>query len=356
MSGKVLRYSVIKEIAERYGREWVGINDAVALSQDNRRLIIKTFGSRKIFNSESDLVVFGSIARDECTMSSDVDWTLLVDGQANPSHLSLAHLIEGNILSTGLTEPGSSGMFGQISFSHDLINYIGGEDDTNHNLSRRMLLLLESEKINVNDEKTIVGTAHDRVIRGIIQQYIDCDSGYNVTTGKGNIPRFFLNDLIRFWRTMCVDFAYKQREQKGKKWALRNVKLRMSRKLIFIKGLLICHKLFAKGEIGRDEVKAQLREFAAKRPLDFMVESFLENGVSIEIIIAILDSYDSYLSMLNDSDKRLNLATMDMNSVYGDPSFDAAREISRQFQDQLNKVFIQDSGSIREFTLKYGIF
>jgi hypothetical protein len=56
-------------------------------------------------------------------------------------------------------------MFGQITFSHDLIHYIGGQDDTNHNLSRRILLLLESSMV-LNDK--IDGTAYERVIRGII--------------------------------------------------------------------------------------------------------------------------------------------------------------------------------------------
>ena len=39
---------------------------------------------------------------------------------------------------------------------------------------------------------------------------------------------------------MAVDFASKQRDRAGKGWGLRNAKLRMSRKLIFASGLLVC--------------------------------------------------------------------------------------------------------------------
>jgi hypothetical protein len=39
---------------------------------------------------------------------------------------------------------------------------------------------------------------------------------------------------------MAVDFASKQRDRAGAGWGLRNAKLRMSRKLIFASGLLVC--------------------------------------------------------------------------------------------------------------------
>ena len=333
--------------------EWQELLSARELTTQNQRKIIDAFGQNRLFSSDVDLVVFGSIARDECTIGSDVDWTLLVDGQANSGHLGIAHFIEEALHTTKLANPGTTGMFGQITFSHDLIHYIGGEDDSNHNLSRRILLLLESDRISLDN--IVGGTAYDRVVRGIIQQYIENDSGFTASSRKEHVPRFLLNDIVRFWRTMCVDFAYKQREQKGKKWALRNIKLRMARRLIFIKGLLLCFKSY-KSEWDTGQIIEELLINIAKTPLDFVVSTFLENNIPEGLIVKLLNSYNSYLAQLNNIEFREHLQNIDMHDAYGDEKFEEARGNSHDFQDALNKIFFEENTPIKDFTLKYGFF
>jgi predicted nucleotidyltransferase len=347
-------FNSIKDFERKNNKSWNTIFSAAKLTDDNLNKICDQFRRTKLFSSDLDLVIFGSIARGECTSGSDVDWTLLVDGQANPEHRSTAHLIEERIVQSGLAQPGTTGMFGHTTFSHDLIHNVGGEDDTNHNISRRILLLLESDKISI-DKTEHSGTAYDRVIRGIINQYIDNDSGFEASSGKENVPRFLLNDIVRFWRTMCVDFAFKQKEQRGKKWALRNIKLRMSRKLIFVKGLLMCCKIY-KTKLTEDEIKQQLHKSVTTKPLEFIVSELIDNKIPEKFIVTLLDSYDQYLEMINDKEFRQQLNDLEMHKVYGNKFFEKARENSHNFQEALFNVFIKEESKINEFTLKYGVF
>jgi hypothetical protein len=173
-------------------------------------------------STDFSLVVFGSLARDEWTEKSDLDWGLLVDSQADPEHFPVALKIAKLFRDHELGEkPGRTGIFGKLIFSHELVHQIGGENDPNSNITRRLFLLLESRTIGSAD-------AYRRVVRVILQRYFDQDSNlFDPEKAHFRVPRFLLNDIVRFWRTMAVDFAGKQRERGGEGWALRNIKLRM---------------------------------------------------------------------------------------------------------------------------------
>jgi len=101
-------FDSIEDFESKNHKSWTNIFDAAKLTIDNLDKICEQFGRTKLFSSDVDLVIFGSIARGECTTGSDVDWTLLVDGQANPEHRSTAHLIEERIIQSRLAQPGAT--------------------------------------------------------------------------------------------------------------------------------------------------------------------------------------------------------------------------------------------------------
>lgn len=63
------------------------------------------------------------------------------------------------------------------------------------------------------------------LFRSIIERYI----GQKIT--QHQLARFFLNDLIRYYRTICRFPEYKTANG-GKSWGDRNLKLMFSRKLL----------------------------------------------------------------------------------------------------------------------------
>ncbi|MFZ0883753.1 MAG: hypothetical protein WAN14_10175, partial [Candidatus Acidiferrales bacterium] len=93
----------------------------------------------------------------------------------------------------------------------------------------------------------------------------------------------------RYWRIMVVDFAYKQRTQANKGYALRSIKLGISRKLIFISGLLTCfscHSDFS------DEQWAEFSRHRNPQPLIAHLSAILQM-TPLENIASRMMNYES---------------------------------------------------------------
>lgn len=308
------------------------------------------------------LVIFGSFARDEITRSSDLDWTFLVDGRADPQHFKIASEIGHTCKQAGFAAPGTTMTFGTMASSHELIHHIGLDEDTNRNFTRRMLLLLES--------RSVAGEViHHRVIRGILDRYLVAERSVAWNPDERQVPRFLLNDIVRFWRTMAVDYAAKKWQQDNK-WALRNAKLRMSRKLLYASGLLICFNCEleppAPGpqqqSIFPDEPDPDMTllnyvfEQSRMTPLNILANAIVNNEADGETAGRILSSYDRFIEILNDTEYREHLANLPLDRAKTDSRFGEIREIGHRFQDGLDRLFLKSNDRLRDLTLKYGIF
>lgn len=309
---------------------------------------------------DTSLVVFGSLARGEWTSGSDSDWTYLIDGGANSDHLRITQDIQHVFKEDGLGEPGPAGTFGNMAFSHDIIHQIGGQNDTNKNTSQRILLLLESRPIGKRTE------AYHRVIRAVVDRYLEEDT-HLLTRDltKYRVPRFLLNDVVRFWRTMAVDFASKQRDRAGKGWGLRNAKLRMSRKLIFASGLLVCfganldRDLQNKISTDINDVRFQLgnhiRDYVRLTPLEILERFIKRYEIPDSVAKDLFGSYSEFLKVLNDESSRKTLDGLRSEDSGTNSTFQRVREISETFKGALDYIFFENS-QIARLTREYGVF
>ncbi|HWZ83572.1 MAG TPA: nucleotidyltransferase domain-containing protein [Terriglobales bacterium] len=310
---------------------------------------------------DTSLVVFGSLAREEWTSGSDLDWTFLIDGSANPDHLQITQDFQRVFKDNKYVEPGPTGTFGNMAFSHDIIHQIGGQNDTNKNTTQRILLLLESVVIGKRTD------AYERVIRGVIDRYLDEDNNYLLMRDyqRFRVPRFLLNDIVRFWRTMAVDFASKQRDRGGAGWGLRNAKLRMSRKLIFASGLLVCFDAHLNQDLrsqistDKSDIKLKLLQHIRNQvqltPLEILAKSIERYGVSDSIAQDLFGSYAEFLTVLNDESSREALKNLRAENSRTDRTFQRIREISGTFKNALDHIFFENK-QIAPLTREYGVF
>jgi predicted nucleotidyltransferase len=359
MSDPTSAASPLDRLEAKLGSSWAAVRKAREDARLRRGKLEQLFRARS--SPDTSLVVFGSVARQEVTSSSDLDWILLIDGQSVPEHKEQEREIERLLAAEGFIEPGRSGVFGKMVGSHDLVHNIGGEDDLNSNTTRRVLLLLESLPIGNRE-------AYDRVRRQILRRYLEDDRGLTHASSDVRVPRFLLNDLTRYWRTVTVDFVYKQRAENDKKWALRNAKLRMSRKLIFAAGL--AHVFFCRldpaAELARAGLKnaknvSALTEYLERQlaltPLEAIAQMCLGVRVNSDTIHAIFDNYDRFLAVLDDPEKRGELAeARTHDDLRRSAAWSEIRDLSGPFHDGLVTLFLKDDEDLKTLTMKYGLF
>lgn len=162
---------------------------------------------------------------------------------------------------------------------------------------------------------------------------------------------------------MCVDFAYKEWEQAGQKWAIRNLKLRVSRKLLFVSGLLTvfsCYRNPTLVNLGEpDDIVADMQEhllqFVRSSPINIVVWTLRRLGMANECV-ELLNCYDAFLRNLNDATIRGQLANLESTQVYQDVVYQECHRISDEFQRILNRVFFQIESPLRDFIIEYGVF
>jgi predicted nucleotidyltransferase len=347
-----------EQLKQSLCEDWPAISKAREATKPQASILNSICDNEEVALPANAVVVcFGSLARGEWTSGSDVDWTLLIDGMSDPDHFRAVQRIGQAFEDASLQKPGATGTFGQITSSHELIHHVGGTGDTNQNLTRRMLLLLESTGFPD-------AVVHERVIHAVLERYIVCDPAVSsLGTPEWRVPRFLLNDVVRYWRTIAVDYATKKWESPGLGWALRNIKLRMSRKLLFTKGMLLC--FYCENGIhdgvdpadGHGVLKGIARrcfELARMSPMDLLCKALHEHG-DLSATRRILNSYDEFLNTLDAPDKRAELKKLDSSTAVSNKLFLQMRDLSHEYSEGLEELFF-DSDGFKSLTRKYGVF
>lgn len=276
--------------------EYTSIDTAKNHSIEGRNKLKKDFEC-EIKSTSFCIVTTGSYARDEASAASDLDCFVITEDEIDESYFLIE---EGSVTSTPEfkklmneivnryvnKEAGDTGTFGldAVVKLNELTTNIGGTEDSNIQFTRRMLFLLEG-KCLYNDE------LFNSFRRKLIEEYI------KPTVSDYQLSRFFLNDIIRFYRTMTTDFEHKVSE-KGKSWGVRNIKLTFSRKLLYFGGVITVAETAQKT---RDVKIAETIKLLDMSPLERI------KYISTYRVDKVFKLYDYFLEKISDNAIRIEL-------------------------------------------------
>jgi predicted nucleotidyltransferase len=267
-----------------------------------------------IDNTSVCIATVGSFARREASKQSDIDFFVIVDGLTDGKNE--VNLFRKVVSKFDIRMPAESGAFNEIETRRSMTCNIGGENDTTEKLTRRLLLLLEGEWLY--NEKLFNDLFDDflnRYVKDSITQHQLC--------------RFLLNDLIRYYRTIGVDFEYKT-EEGGKPWGDRNIKLMFSRKLLYFSGILVVAETVQNDASAK---RAILKKYLRMTPLNRVQEIC---GARADRALAM---YDEFIRLMALPEIRDMLKRTTQDRIQGQsPEFRGIKNKAHHFSWELSRL------------------
>lgn len=282
------------------------------------------------------VVLMGSWGRREVTAGSDDDFVIVSVGERREHVKPTPGEVAGAL---GGPAPGTENVFGgdHVSLA-DLRERIGRDEDSNTNLTRRMLLMLESVAVAGPE-------VHAQARRALLAGYLENHARDH------RPPRFLLNDLIRYWRTIAVDFESKMRARRGEGWGLRLAKLGLSRKALFAGGLLPVLECY---RFRTEAMLDHLDERMALPPLDRIADAFADHQ-DPDAGVRTLTAYDAFLGVLDDDDARGELSALSAGEADGSPLLARVEALADDFEAGLLSLLFDDP-ELRRWVRDYVIF
>jgi predicted nucleotidyltransferase len=286
-----------------------------------------------------DVVFLGSPARREASPESDIDYLVIAHGlPPGPDEMRnllarVDHLIAEKLLpdagnpQKNFGVPGSTGTFGRVISAPDLTERIGLEQDTNVTHTHRILILEESASVYQPERLA-------RLKRVILERYL---ADYEVP--KVGVPRFLLNDVLRYWRTVTVDYQAKRWRDMDRDWGLRFLKLLVSRKLAFAGALTsLFLPALTQSEASADFLEQQF----SMPPLARLAQLHtVLNGQVDDALRTALQIAENFAAALQDGDFRTEAKTVqtraDMMKIAGPVK--EMRDAAAELQDALEGIF-----------------
>jgi predicted nucleotidyltransferase len=288
----------------------------------------------------------GSFARGEASQFSDLD--LFIVGGGSKEERSLRRLDEICLkadlirVTRDLAIPEFSGDGEYLShFTVDeLIDGLGKpEDDATNTFTARLLLLLESRPL-LGEE--VYNDVIGQVVSAYWRDYEDHKTEF--------MPAFLTNDILRLWRTFCVNYeartATEPAEKKAKR-KLKNFKLKHSRLLTCYSGLVYLLSVYRRtGTVTPEDAIAMVKMTPTHR-LRWLTTQEQSNEISA-LVDGLLEKYEHFLSRTDENEESLVKTFLDssqsrmlVGSAYefGDKVFELMEKIGTESNGSKNRFY-----------------
>jgi predicted nucleotidyltransferase len=291
------------------------INKAQEFSRQRIELLRQSL-SDKITSEGYSVVLGGSYARQEASLESDLDFYIVAKPEFRKNAEDKLAIIT-NTLTETIKPPGVAGPFGSVHSSDEMQRNIGGDEDGNKKFTVRMLFLTEGEWLSNKD-------IFHETRKDLVQQYL------RQPIRPQQLGRFFLNDVIRYYRTICVDFENKTGERK-KEWGPRNIKLVFSRKLLYFSSIIVAAEIAG---LQHDDKILKMIELLNMTPLKRIMHVFSSDADNA------LNMYNYYLERFSMSDVRKSISQVKPvdNSHETNGEFRSLKDVGHEFSSLLIKL------------------
>jgi hypothetical protein len=187
----------------------------------------KLGGAEATAKDRGCVYVTGSFGREEAGRNSDLDLFIVGrtdeprpgESQRRPALSNLDEiLVKADLIEAtrdmGFPEFSGDGEYLEHYTVDELVKTLGHpEDDVTNTFTARLLLLLESKPLFGDD---VYQEAIDQVIAAYWGDFTDHKNAF--------VPAFLANDILRIWRTFCVNYEARTAREPEKKKAKRKLK------------------------------------------------------------------------------------------------------------------------------------
>lgn len=285
-------------------------------------------------NGKACVYMTGSFARGEAHISSDLD--LFIVGQGTKERRELKRLDEIRIKADlieatqkfNIPEFSGDGRYLEHYTVNELTNTLGKpEDDVANTFTARLLLLLESRPLLESD---VYGKVIGDVIGAYWQDYVDHKNDFT--------PAFLANDILRLWRTFCVNYearTSRQPETEKAKRKIKNYKLKYSRLLTCYSALLYLLAVHtSKGTVSPEDAATMIQMTPTQRLEWLMKQSDLRQAH--EKVESALNHYEKFLE--NTAKPEAALIDQFLNRETSRSYFQNAAEFGNEIFDLIETI------------------